>query len=179
MKRSDGLWHFVSGSLYPNIQLWSAHQCSQYHLVTNAHKFSPMPPRRNSHALPQPRLHNACPALPATRPRPLRRRRGESTVPPPRRSYAASTRKVARKMTRSQPLQSPLQPDALHNQLMPNLDSISSRIFRASGSSSYLYSFLILKLFILFRAPVTRHPLLWYWNITSPHQFIGVPRLPV
>ena len=138
-------------------------------MLTNAHQFSPMltnttcspmPPRRNFHPLPQPRLHNACPALPATRPRPLRRRRGESTVPPPRRSYAASTRKVARKMTRSQPLQSPLQPDALHNQLMPNLDSISSRIFRASGSSSYLYSFLILKLFISFRAPVTRHPLL-------------------
>ena len=159
----------------PMLTIPPGHQCSpmptghqyspmppghQYQLVTNAHQYSPMPPRRNSHALPQPRLHNACPALPATRPRPLRRRRGESTVPPPRRSYAASTRKVVRTMTRSQPLQSPLQPDALHNQLMPNLDSISSRIFRASGSSSYLYSFLILKLFILFRAPVTRHPLL-------------------
>ena len=111
---------------------------------------SPMPPRRNFHPLPQLPLPNASPAFLATQPTPLRRRREESTVSPPRKFFAASTRKVVRKpqsLPKTEiPLQLPRQLDASLNQLMTSWDLTSNRIFRASEPPLYLSSFLILKL---------------------------------
>ena len=104
--------------------------------MSNVYQCSPMPPRRNFHPLPQLPLPNASPAFLATQPTPLRRRREESTVSPPRKFFAASTRKVVRKpqsLPKTEiPLQLPRQLDASLNQLMRSWDLTSNRIFRAS-----------------------------------------------
>ena len=111
--------------------------------VSNVHQCSPMPPRRNFHPLPQLPLPNASPAFLATQPTPLRRRREESTVSPPRKFFAASTRKVVRKpqsLPKTEiPLQLPRQLDASLNQLMTSWDLTSNRIFRASEKAALVF----------------------------------------